>query len=493
MTGSADSLAPARPPAARVARNTALRAAAEILGKLATLALTSIMVVQLGIDAAGQFGFALAISQLYWPLAGFGLDRLMLREIAVDPRQTAVLVPQLNGFKLAAGLLCVVVGTLFVAISQGWGTVAAITLILGLSLVATLIGSTAQNVFMARERMEDYFVAALPVKLFGAVLGIAVLLIGGGLVAVGLANLIAACAGIGLGWWLLSTRYDQPPAGLAGTPRTWSPLLRRSGPWGVQEVFGQITLRFGIIVLFLSAGDTIAGEYRSAYQLLEATLFLPWSIASSVLPLIARAAGDRASGDEPPLEVITRSAIELVCSLMLPISVLLALCAEPILRTLYTSQALPAAGYLPLLAAAAVIYGAGHIAGIVALSHLPGRRTVETMAITSAISVALVLLLVPAYGGRGAAIAALATETVLTVLSLRLAMQVTSAKILLSMVSTSTVAALAMAAVVLPLRDHLVAAVIAGGCVYALILLGLEYRRRGATWALMRSIVPGLR
>jgi O-antigen/teichoic acid export membrane protein len=490
---AADSAPHAQPPAKRVARNTALRAAAEILGKFATLVLTIVLIAKLGIDASGQFAVALAISQLYWPIAGFGLDRLMLREVAIDPTQTAVMVPRLNAFKLLVGLLCIAVGTLYVSIDQGWGTVSQLTLILGFSLVATLIGATAQNVFMAHERMEDYFIAALPVKVFSAIIGIAVLLLGGGLLAVGLSSVIAAIAGIGIGWWILSSRYHQAPATLDRHPRTWVPMLRTAGPWGVQEVLGQITFRFGIIVLFSSAGETVTGEYRSAYQLLEATLFLPWSIATSVLPIISRSTRGQSTGDEPALEVITRSAIELVLALMLPIAVILAFCAHPVLDAIYPASALPAASYLPLLAAGSVIYGIGHIAGIVALSHLPGRRTIEVMALTAAFAVVAVLILVPAHAGQGAAVAALATESVLTLLSLRLAFKAAGPHILLALISTSTVAGLAMAAAVYPFRDQLIPAVLVGGSVYAVVLLALEYRRQGATWMLMRSMVPGLR
>lgn len=493
MTAADPAATPDAPPAHRVARNTALRAAAEIIGKVATLALTIVMAERLGAKAVGQFGFALAVSQLYWPLAGFGLDRLMLREIAVDHGATPRMVPKLNSYKLSMGLLCTVIGTFAVAAREGWDTVTWLVLVLGLTLVATLIGSTAQNVFMAYERNQDYFVAALPVKMFSAVLGIAVLVVGGGVIAVGISGLLAAVAGIAIGWWILGRRYDQHPAALDRHPRTWIPLLRTSGPWGLQEVFGQITFRFGIIVLFLTAGDVVTGQYRASYQLLEATLFLPWSIAASVLPLIARSERGVTHGDEPPLEVITRSAIELTLALMLPIAVLLVLCAQPVINLLFPADLAPAGSFLPYLAVASVVYGVGHIAGVVALAHLPGIKTIEATAIAAAFSAVVVLVLVPSHQAQGAADAALATEIVLAGLSVRLAIKATGPTILLGLVSTSTIAAVCMTAAVLPFRDQLFVSVAVGGVVYGVVLLALEYRRQGATWALMRSLVPGLR
>ncbi len=478
------------PPAKRVAINTALRAAAEVLGKLATLALTIVMLRELGAGAVGDFGFALAISQLYWPIAGFGLDRLMLREIAVDPSASARLVPQLNAFKLTVGLLCTAVGTAVVAGMERGDTVTFTVLLLGLTLVATLIGATAQSVFMAHERTQDYFVAALPVKALGALLGVIVLLAGGGLIAVATTSLVAALTGVAIGWWILGRRYRQPPAGLAGTPATWWPLARRSGPWGLQEVFGQITFRVGIIVLFVIAGREVAGEYRSAYQLLEATLFLPWSIGTSVLPLLARARRGEATGDEPPLEAVTRGSIELVVALMLPVALILGFCAEPLIELLYSGAVPGAADVLPFLAAASLIYGIGHIAGLVALSHLPGRRTVEITALSAAFAVTSVLLLVPGEAARGAAIAALATEALLAGLSLWLAVRAAGPSILGGVLALPLVGGAAMALVLTQTHEQLLRSVVLGGATYAAVVLVLEYRRRGPAWLLLRSMLP---
>ncbi len=474
--------------------NTTLRAAAEVLGKIATLVLTIVMLDQLGTGAVGDFGFALAVTQLYWPIAGFGLDRLMLRHIAIEGDEaTARMVPQLNAMKLVVGLVCVVVGTAGVYVATGEETVTLVTLVLGFTLMATLIGATAQSVFMAKERTQDYFLAALPVKVIGAFLGIAVLLAGGGILAVAWTSLIAAVLGIGIGWWILGRKYGQPPAGLAGSPRTWWPLAREAGPWGLQEVFGQITFRVGIIVLYLYAGKTVTGEYRVAYQLLEATLFLPWSIGTSVLPIIARAQRGKSTGDEPSLEGITRGSFELVIVLMVPIAILLALCAKPLLLFVFDEKAAPAADFLPYLAVASVVYGVGHLAGLVALSHLPGRRTVEATALAAIFSVTVVLLLVPSEAARGAALAALATEIVLAGLSLRLAIKAAGPSILRGMFSIGLVGGGVMVLVMWPLREHLLLALLAGGTAYAVVVTLLEYRRRGPAWELMRSLLPGSR
>lgn len=508
MTATPDAAAP--PPAQRVAINTVLRAAAEILGKVATLVLTVVMIHKLGDEPFADFAFALAVTQLYWPIAGFGLDRLLLREIAIDPSKADGLIPQLNAFKLVVGAICTVVGALLVASLDRGSDVTWTTVILGVTLVATLFGATAQSVFMAHERTQDYFVAALPVKVAGSILGIFVLVAGGGIIAVATTSLIAALFGIGIGWALLIRKYHVRGMKLGGTPRTWGALARRSGPWGVQEIFGQVIFRAGIIVLYLFAGKSATTDYRLAYQLMEASLFVPWSVGTSVLPLIARAKSIGKNGadapadplaepvpeprpDDPPLPAITRAGIELVLALMLPVAVLMVICAHPLLTTIFASDGAAAAALLPYLGLASIAYAVGHIAGLVALAHLPGRRTIEITAIAALFSVVLLLLLVPSREAEGAAIAALATETLLAALTVGLAARAAGWGIVKSLVSIPLLGAFVMAIVVTPVRDDLLLSIVLGSLAYVLVVGLLEYRRKGAAWTVVRSLLPGTR
>lgn len=501
MTASTGAAAP--PPAQRVAINTVLRAATEVLGKVATLVLTIVMIDQLGKGPVGDFAFALAVTQVYWPIAGFGLDRLLLREIAVDPKKADTLVPQLNAFKLSVGAVCTIAGTLLVASLDRGSAVTWTTAILGVTLVATLIGATAQSVFMAHERTQDFFLAALPVKVAGSIFGIAVLLLGGGIVAVATTSLAAAALGIVIGWTLLARKYATNGARVGGTPRSWGYLAKRSGPWGLQEIFGQIIFRAGMIVIFLYAGAEATADFRLAYQLLEASLFIPWSVGTSVLPLIARATHQNAategsapatSSDDPDLPTITRAGLELVLALMLPLAVLMAICAHPILTTIYPGDSgVAAAKLLPLLAGASVAYAVGHIAGLVALAHLPGRRTVEITAMAAAFCLLLLLLLVPAEGARGAAIASLATELALALLTLRLAAQAAGWAIARGVLSIPLIGAAVMAIAVMPVRDNLVLSVLAGAGAYLVVVGGLEYRRKGAAWMVVSSLLRSKR
>src|SRR3954468_5446756 len=74
----------ARRAAARVARNTAVRFVADILGKIASLALFTVLAHEVGPAGVGVLVFALAWSELAVTPIDMGLDRYFLRRVAVE-------------------------------------------------------------------------------------------------------------------------------------------------------------------------------------------------------------------------------------------------------------------------------------------------------------------------------------------------------------------------------------------------------------------------
>src|SRR4051812_13418245 len=91
---------PARSPVRRVARNAGFRAAGEILGKLATLALMAALARSVGRHGLGIFVFGLAWAELSTVLLGPGIGRLVSRWIARDRGRVAELVPGALGVQL---------------------------------------------------------------------------------------------------------------------------------------------------------------------------------------------------------------------------------------------------------------------------------------------------------------------------------------------------------------------------------------------------------
>jgi O-antigen/teichoic acid export membrane protein len=474
-----------RPPARRVARNTALRAAAEIVGKVASLVLFAYIARELGEATLGDFVFALAVAQIIWAVAGFGLDRMLLRDVARE-REPAIdrLFWNMVAFKFSAGLAGVALSVLAVWLLGYSETVQQLVAILGLSFLVVLVSSSPQTVFQAYERMEYYFYAAVPNKILAALFGIGALVLGGGIVAVALGNLAAALLALVLAMLILGWRFARPAPSVH--PREWPRLARASAPFGLQEVLGQIIFRMDIVLLSLFTTSAVVGSYGAAYRVLEATLFLAWSIGTSVLPMYSYLE----PGDDPPLERVFEGSLKFVVLIMLPIAVVMLVCAEPLVDFLYGLPEFE--GAVPVmrwLAFAIVAYGVGHLAGVLVLVRRPGRVTVWAMAAVAAFNVAITLALIGPFDAVGVAAASLATEVVLAATVLVLARPVTPVPNAWRVAGPALVAGAAMAAVMLPVRDELALALPLGGIVYLAVVASIEARRLGGDLAAIRRIV----
>jgi O-antigen/teichoic acid export membrane protein len=117
-----------------------------------------------------------------------------------------------------------------------------------------------------------------------------------------------------------------------------------------------------------------------------------------------------------------------------------------------------------------------------------GRVTVIATASVAAFNVTACFALIPWLEAEGAAIATLASETLLAVLGLWLARRAAPGARLTWALLTPLAAAAAMGAAMLPLADTLWAALPAGALAYGVAVLALERHRLRDDMALFRSL-----
>jgi O-antigen/teichoic acid export membrane protein len=473
-----------RPPARRVARNTAFRATAEVIGKLASLVLFAFIARALGAETLGNYVFALSVGQLIWAGAGFGLDQMALRDIARERGAVDRLFFNVVGFKLFFGVLGVAAATAVIA-AFGYSQEAVLLVaILGLALVLALVTETAQTVFQAYERMEYYMIAYLPNKVIAALLGILLLAAGAGIVAVAVGALVAALASLAVAGFLLYRFFARPRPRL--TANAWPALIRSAVPFGVQEIAGVVLYRVDVVLLSALTSSVVVGVYGAGYRLLEATFFLAWSVGQSVLPMFSYL--DRRS--EPTLDGVLEGSLKLMTAVMMPVAILFLVCAEPIIELIFGlpeyAEAVPV---LRWLAFATLAYALANMGSTFILVRLPGRVTIPVFVSAAALNLILNLVLIPPFEAVGAAISTLVAEIALVVAVLTLATRVVDPPRWRSIAGGPVVAGAAMLAAAVPLADRLWLAAPSGVLVYLLVLLAFEARSARGDLEIAREVL----
>jgi O-antigen/teichoic acid export membrane protein len=469
----------------RVALNAFARGSTDILVKLTSLLLFVVLARKLGSGPLGEFTFALAIQQVLWAVCGLGLDRMTVRDMARDRDAVHHLFYNALAIKCTAA----VIGTLLAMgglVAAGFGQRLVVLVgLMGIGLCIGFASASAQSIFQAHERMGWFFYAAVPAGLLNAGLGLAAIFLGFGVIGVVVGNIVAHLVGITISFSIVFRRFVRPRVTV--DPRTWPGMVRGAIPFGVQEMFGQIIFRFDTVLLGLLATAVVVGEYGAAYRMLEATLFVAWAIGTAVLPMFSYlpvSGGD--GGTLATLGDAYAFALRLVTGLMAPIATALFVCAESIVELLYGPEFEESVVLLRLLAAAILLYGIGHVSGLIVLVRRSARVSIAYNTGIALLSVVLALALIPPLQAQGAAISTLVAEGLLAVVGLVLASEAAGRPKLLPVFGPAALACAAMAAAMVPLEDRLWLALPAGGVVYLAALGAFEARRLGTDLAALR-------
>jgi O-antigen/teichoic acid export membrane protein len=454
----------------RIAFGTLARSSGEAAGKLASLVFFVVIARHLGEKQFGDFIFGMSLSSVLLLLAGLGMQEMIGREVARDPRRADELVWNVIVIKavLMAAALVVVAGV--VAVQGRSLESAAAILIVSVGIGFEYQAGTLYAVFDGRERQRYVATTLIVNRISTAAMGIAAAAAGASLVTVSILFTFGSWLGLLTAYWLMHRFVLKPNTRFE--PRAWPGLVRSSLPLGILSLLATITFRTSVVFLGLfAAGSPDVGEYGAAYRLIEATLFISTAFNAAVLPWFSRQDG----AGVIPLARGFELAIKTVFALVLPVGLGLALFADPVIETLYGGAYSGAVVPLQLLAAIAVIWGVNATVVVVLVSRdRPDIYTVPAI-VAFVPNLVLSVLLIPPYGENGAAIAALASAVVLAVIVTPRAARMLGTVSFMRMLATPLAAAAAMALCALALSSTpWVAAAIASVVVYAVAFLLIE-------------------
>jgi O-antigen/teichoic acid export membrane protein len=465
----------------RVAGNTVARAAGEAVAKLGSLAFYVVMARELGHADYGAFVFALALTGTLLIASGFGTDELIARQVARDHSRAG---PDLADVALLKGamsaiLLAVAVGIVVVGGYPAETQIA--TVIVGLGAAAEVMAKSWHAVFQGRERLELVSACLILQRLLTASVGIALLLSGAGLVAAAFAYLGGALVALAAAELALRrhTPAARPPPRWAGAQR----LLRDGLPIGVAGLLFILILKTDVLLLSFLDSNAAVGLYAAAFRLIEGTQFLAWSFDAAMLPWLARTRG-------PSLVRGYGLGLKLEAGLLLPIALVVACFAGPIVRLLYGDGYAGSITPLTLLAPTIVLYGLQSLSATLLIARDAPGVFARVAAVVAVQNVVCNAVAIPLAGPSGAAAVALSSSVLLTVLNVRQARRRAGGL----QTARAFAGPLAAAAVFLPVAMLVpgppVTAAVAALIAYAAVLLGVELGRHRDDVAVYLDALP---
>jgi O-antigen/teichoic acid export membrane protein len=451
-----------------VIRGSVLRLGAYVLGTLATVASSAVVIRHLGVVDTGRFLTVMALVMIVSSVSDLGLSGIAVRDYAASPRSEGHrLLRNLLGIRLAVaagGLVTAVVFALLVSYPA--------VMVLG-----TVIAGVGMVVFVAQQS------SSIPLQVslrFGWVAGLQLAIP----VGVAIEAVLLALAGAGLlPFFALQIPIVLPALAMTAAiggrearvvpaidTREWRRMVRRILPYSVAVVLSVVYFRIAQIMVSLLSSPIEMGYFGVSFRVLDSFTAIPSLLVSSALPLLARAARDDASR----FGYASRRLAETMVIAGSGLALALFLGAGFTVDVVAGQHFGPSVDVLRILAIALLgtfVIGARGYA-LLSLDRL------RAMLVSNGIALAVVLAagvpLISAYGAKGAAIAMVAAELTLAVCyEVSLSGQRPELRLPLGFLLRVGVATVAAAAVAIAPGLTSVASAVVGSAVYIAALLAL--------------------
>jgi PST family polysaccharide transporter len=338
-------------------------------------------------------------------LATLGMQPLLVRRVAREPARAPEILASAHTVKVGTSLLMLAALLVLAGpVLRYPREVAAASALLGVSYALAAFVENLAAYFQGVERMHVWSEASALSGLVTGAVGATLVLATRSVVAFCAAPAAGQLAALG---WLLR----RAPAAVRRPARPSAAEVRALAgslaPYAAAFVATTIYYKMDVLLLTHWRAPAEVGVYAAAYRFLDVGQALALAVAGALAPRLARA------GEEQARTALRAVRLALLCTL--PLAAALALLRAPVVAALYGDGYAAASPVLGVLALALVPI----VVDMVALSALSAAGAAGTAAWLylggAALNVRLNMLLIPARGASGAALATLLTETALAV------------------------------------------------------------------------------
>lgn len=372
--------------------------------RLSLTAVLGIFVARyLGPEGLGLLSFAQSVFGLLMPVVLLGFPAVLVREFSTGPDWRPTLASALAA-QAPIAVLVAVVGFVIVGVSRGFETQAVLTALAMTPLPLLTANRSVRSLLEATGRSHVILFAGITAGLIASTVKILAIVAAADVWVFALAGTIevgiVTCGLI---------------VGIPVRPRIHSltryvrlsvikDLIGESWPLLLSALAVTIYMRVDVVMLGLLASDQETGIYTAAANLSEVWYFLPMAAVAALRPLLSRLHAQGAEGHYEWVLQRFMAGTAAVCY----IAVVAILAAGPtVIAVLYGAEYEPATGVLQLHILAAPFVFLGVAAGPWFIDNRLSRFVLVRAGIGAVTNVFLNVLLIPAFGARGAAVATL--------------------------------------------------------------------------------------
>ena len=392
-----------------LARNTAFLLVATLFTNLAAFVWNVYLARYLGTAGFGILSTALALTGIFSILADLGIGTYITREIARNPGGARELVAAGLGNRIILSCIVFVLILLFPLTGLYSGTAAAVIVFIAGYMLLTSFSSFFNSIFQGFQRMEYQTVWNILNSLFILVGVLAVVWLGGSVVQVAVAYLIAAALSLVYSAATFTRRFFTPGLSFSRD------MIREAIPFGITSVFSLIYFWIDSVMLSLMKGDVSVGLYNAPYRLLTVIASLYGVYLTAVFPVMSRFHVE----SEDSLRFTYMRSLKYLIIIAVPLIFTVFTLAGPLIELIFSAKYLESVPALRVLIIATAFMFINGVSSSLLGSANRQITVTRITGVAALFNVTLNLALIPRFDFMGASVATVITEALMTLLFLR--------------------------------------------------------------------------
>jgi O-antigen/teichoic acid export membrane protein len=397
-----------------IGRNSVFLGSSQIIEKTLSFLVAILLARYLGKSDYGRLVYAIAFANLFIFFWDFGLARLIIRDVAQNLSDASVTFSPMFKFQIISCLAGILVLSLYLVLFETRGAELPLILIVGTATALNHLSASFRSVFIAFEKAqyETYFNFSLRSVLLLAIFwticrGWNLIDLSLILLFFGLLNLIGS-------WRLVERKFFHVQFGKQLTG--FVSILKDSFPIAVIIALSTFYLQINKILLLKIVGPEAAGIYGAVDMIVMTLLIISNSLALATFPMISK---EHRTNKEHTFSVY-KSVFRALVALGLPMALGGTLLSKEIISLIYGAGFSESREVLRTLIWLTPIIFLTNFTGSCLIAVGRQRQLAFISGFNTVFNVVLNLILIPAYGCVGAAVAALTTEGVNLIIQYRL-------------------------------------------------------------------------
>jgi len=388
----------------KIVRNTALLSSANIFARAIGFFYFIFLGRMLGVENFGHYNFALALVYNFYPVADFGVERLILRDLSKDVQKSQEYFQKIIPLRLVLSLVSIVLVTsLGIILSKSSKDILNI-FIFAFCLLPWTFNQLVAGIGNAHEKMEVQSIVAISSTGFTAILGGLIALLGGTvtqiLMAAFFSNLLVS---------FVMFKYLRK-LGLVFKIVIdigfWKKILKESWVFALIMIMAVFYLRSSIVIVNYFKGAYFTGLYSSAFKFIEASILIPQSFALALFPQTARLLGS----NKEKLAKNYLKSLAAIFAFAVIYALFFILFSPMIIKISYGPSYLEAAAVMRILSIAAIIFFLNTLPGNIIQNSNRVKKFLPFAFLNLILVIILCAVLVPKYSIIGAAWAVIGGE-----------------------------------------------------------------------------------